>query len=154
MQLMAVNLFGVIRMTKSFLPLIRKSQGRIVNVSSILGRVAQPLSGVYCITKFGIEAFSDVLRLEMKPFNVKVSTIEPGNFVSVTNVSGGENFAYLGRRSWEKLDESVQNDYGESSLERIANSSDVLVKMSVSITLKGNPLIFTWFDSYYIWFPK
>lgn len=126
-------------MTQTFLPLIRQSQGRIVNVSSILGRIPQPLSGAYCITKFGIEAFSDVLRLEMKQFNVKVSIIQPGNFVLATNVSGGQNFADLGRCSWEKLDESIRNDYGKSSLERIVNTSVLLVKMSVSITIKGNP---------------
>lgn len=83
MQIAAVNLFGTMRTTKTFLPLIRKSQGRVVNVSSTLGRVVTPFLGVYCITKHGIEAYSDVLRLEMKRFNVKVCTIEPGNFMVI-----------------------------------------------------------------------
>lgn len=56
-----VNLLGLIEMTLNMLPLVRKAQGRIVNISSILGRVAF-LGGVYCCSKYGVEAFSDVLR--------------------------------------------------------------------------------------------
>lgn len=56
-----VNLLGPIDVTLRFLPLIRKSKGRIVNMSSIVGRVTI-CGGGYCISKFGVEAFSDSLR--------------------------------------------------------------------------------------------
>uniref|UniRef100_A0A0P4XHT6 D-beta-hydroxybutyrate dehydrogenase, mitochondrial-like protein n=1 Tax=Daphnia magna TaxID=35525 RepID=A0A0P4XHT6_9CRUS len=94
------------RVTKAFLPLIRKSQGRIVNVSSILGRVADPFLGAYCISKFALEAFSEILRFQMVPFNVKVNTIEPGNFLSAVNITAGiESMNAATRSTWDQLDE-------------------------------------------------
>ena len=56
-----VNLLGVIDVTLSLLPLVRKARGRVVNVSSVLGRVSTH-GGGYCISKKGMEAFSDSLR--------------------------------------------------------------------------------------------
>ena len=120
-------------MTKAFLPLIRKNHGRIVNVSSILGRVADPFMGAYCITKYGLEAFSDALRLEMKKFNVKVSLIEPGNFLSATNViAGKDGLIAMAHRTWEQLDESIKKDYGKESLERQIRMGEILMNLSVS----------------------
>lgn len=59
--MLAVNLCGVINVTLSVLPLIKKCRGRVVNVASVFGRVS-PFSGPYCITKYGVEAFNDSLR--------------------------------------------------------------------------------------------
>lgn len=59
--MLAVNLCGVINVTLSVLPLIKKCRGRVVNVASVFGRVS-PVSGPYCITKYGVEAFNDSLR--------------------------------------------------------------------------------------------
>lgn len=56
-----VNMIGVIEMTMTFLPLIKRARGRVVNVASVLGRVAAN-GGGYCISKFGVEGFSDCLR--------------------------------------------------------------------------------------------
>lgn len=61
MKILDVNLLGVIDVTLSVLPLVRKARGRVVNVSSIMGRVAL-LGGGYCMSKYGVEAFSDSLR--------------------------------------------------------------------------------------------
>lgn len=77
-QQLAINLFGVHRMIKSFFPLILQSTGRIVNISSVGGRVALPFLAPYNISKFSIEAYSDSLRRELLPYNIKVSIIEPG----------------------------------------------------------------------------
>lgn len=60
-RIMKVNMNGVIEVTMKFLSLIKKSRGRIVNVASVLGRVAAN-GGGYCISKFGVECFSDCLR--------------------------------------------------------------------------------------------
>lgn len=60
-KILDVNLLGMIEVTLSLLPLVRKARGRVVNVSSIMGRLAL-LSGGYCISKYGVEAFSDSLR--------------------------------------------------------------------------------------------
>ncbi|KAK7072899.1 (2R,3R)-2,3-butanediol dehydrogenase, partial [Halocaridina rubra] len=77
-----VNYFGMVSSTKSFLPLIRLAKGRIVNVTSMAGRITVPMMGGYCGSKYAAEAVSDALRLEMKPWGVHVAVIEPGNYAS------------------------------------------------------------------------
>jgi NAD(P)-dependent dehydrogenase (short-subunit alcohol dehydrogenase family) len=73
-----VNLVGQVAVTQAFLPALRAGRGRIVNVSSIGGRVAMPLLGAYNASKFGLEAFSDSLRRELFPHGVDVIVVEPG----------------------------------------------------------------------------
>uniref|UniRef100_A0A452FNT5 Retinol dehydrogenase 16 n=1 Tax=Capra hircus TaxID=9925 RepID=A0A452FNT5_CAPHI len=88
MKILDVNLLGVIDVTLSVLPLVRKARGRVVNVSSIMGRVAL-FGGGYCMSKYGVEAFSDSLRRELSYFGVKVVMIEPGYFsTNVTSLKG------------------------------------------------------------------
>jgi NAD(P)-dependent dehydrogenase (short-subunit alcohol dehydrogenase family) len=74
-----VNLFGTLAVTRAFLPSMReRGAGRIVNVSSIMGRFALPGSGIYAASKFALEAASDALRIELAPFGVRVVLVEPG----------------------------------------------------------------------------
>lgn len=73
------NVFGLLDVTRVFLPRMRaRRSGRIINVSSVVGRVAFPGMGVYSATKFALEALSDALRMELAPFGVAVVLIEPG----------------------------------------------------------------------------
>jgi retinol dehydrogenase 16 len=62
MQVMNVNLLGMIDVTMTFLPLIKAGRGRIINMSSILGRFSLPGRAPYCVSKYGVEAFTDALR--------------------------------------------------------------------------------------------
>jgi NAD(P)-dependent dehydrogenase (short-subunit alcohol dehydrogenase family) len=74
-----VNLFGLARLTQLVLPYMRRQgSGRIVNVSSMGGKIYEPLGGWYHATKFAVEGLSDSLRLELKPFGIDVVIIEPG----------------------------------------------------------------------------
>jgi NAD(P)-dependent dehydrogenase (short-subunit alcohol dehydrogenase family) len=73
-----VNVVGQIAVTRAFLPMIRAARGRIVNIGSIGGRMAVPFMGCYGMSKFAMEALSDVLRMELKPWGIHVSLIEPG----------------------------------------------------------------------------
>ena len=73
-----VNVFGQIAVTQAFLPLLRKGHGRIVNMGSIAGRATIPLMGPYSASKFALEALTDALRLELQPWGIPVSVIEPG----------------------------------------------------------------------------
>jgi len=74
-----VNLFSLIQITQACLPAMRKRrEGRIVNVSSMVGKFAFPMSGVYAATKHALEAVTDALRLEVAPFGIKVVAIRPG----------------------------------------------------------------------------
>jgi NAD(P)-dependent dehydrogenase (short-subunit alcohol dehydrogenase family) len=75
----AVNVFGLVRLTQLVLPQMRaRGSGTIINLSSVGGRLATPLSGWYNATKYSVEALSDSLRLEVKPFGIDVVIIEPG----------------------------------------------------------------------------
>jgi NAD(P)-dependent dehydrogenase (short-subunit alcohol dehydrogenase family) len=74
-----VNVLGHIAVTQALLPLLRKSCGRIVNISSLSGIVAFPFAGAYAGSKFALEAFSDALRRELWPSNIRVCVVEPGN---------------------------------------------------------------------------
>ena len=73
-----INVFGALAVTQAFLPLIRRGAGRIVMMSSISGRITGPFLGPYSASKFALEAMSDALRLELRPWNISVSIIEPG----------------------------------------------------------------------------
>lgn len=93
------NYFGVVRMIHSVLPaMIQQGSGIIVNVSSVLGRMATPFNGAYSSSKFALEGMSESLRTEVKPFGVKVALVEPGlfntnfqqNMVTAEGVDGQE----------------------------------------------------------------
>lgn len=74
-----VNIFGVARLVQLVLPYMREKKfGRIINTSSMGGRLTTPLGSWYHATKYALEAFSDGLRMETKPFGISVSIIEPG----------------------------------------------------------------------------
>jgi NAD(P)-dependent dehydrogenase (short-subunit alcohol dehydrogenase family) len=77
-EIMAVNVVGVVAVTQAFLPLLRSGRGRIVNISSVSGRIAAPFLGPYAASKFALEALSDALRVEVRPWGMCVILIEPG----------------------------------------------------------------------------
>ncbi|MBY9001959.1 MAG: SDR family NAD(P)-dependent oxidoreductase [Candidatus Heimdallarchaeota archaeon] len=82
MNLMDVNTFGPHRMVLACLPLLIKSKGRIVNISSISGILTGRYFGLYSMSKHAIEAYSDALIQNVEDFGMYVSLIEPGNFQS------------------------------------------------------------------------
>ena len=77
-QVFEINVFGALAVTQACLPMLRRVPGRIVNISSINGRIATPFNAPYAATKFALEALSDGLRLELHRWNIRVSIIEPG----------------------------------------------------------------------------
>jgi NAD(P)-dependent dehydrogenase (short-subunit alcohol dehydrogenase family) len=77
-----VNVIGQLAVTQACLEALRRAQGRIVNVSSIGGRVAGPLYGPYSASKFALEALSDALRRELRGSGVRVSVVEPGGIAT------------------------------------------------------------------------
>uniref|UniRef100_A0A8D0JWI5 Estradiol 17-beta-dehydrogenase 2 n=1 Tax=Sus scrofa TaxID=9823 RepID=A0A8D0JWI5_PIG len=77
---MAVNFFGAVEVTKAFLPLLRKSKGRLVNISSMAGGVPMEKMAAYSSTKAALTMFSAVMRKELSKWGVKVSVIQPGSF--------------------------------------------------------------------------
>ncbi len=73
-----VNLFGHVAMTQALLPALLRHSGRVVNISSVGGKIAMATYGPYAATKFALEAVSDALRREIEPWGVKVVVVEPG----------------------------------------------------------------------------
>ena len=79
-QQFATNLFGLIGVTQRILPVMRAAgEGLIVNVSSIIGRMALPYASSYIATKFAVEGLSESMRYELDPFHIRVKLIEPGS---------------------------------------------------------------------------
>jgi NAD(P)-dependent dehydrogenase (short-subunit alcohol dehydrogenase family) len=78
-ELFDTNVFGLLAVTRAFLPAMReRGQGRVVNVGSIMGRVAMPLLGAYNASKHAVAAVTEALRMELAPFGVTVVLVEPG----------------------------------------------------------------------------
>lgn len=128
---MAVNLFGAIRVTNSFLPLIRESQGRIVNVSSLLSRVPSPFNGPYAIAKSAIDSYSAILRAEMKRFNVQVVVVEPGSLAEGANFNSAKReFTRMIRRTWDLLDDGLRQDYGQNYVEQQIEIGQMSMQLS------------------------
>jgi NAD(P)-dependent dehydrogenase (short-subunit alcohol dehydrogenase family) len=73
-----VNVIGQVAVTQALLPLLRQGRGRIVNMGSIAGRAAMPFMGPYAASKFALEALTDAMRLELRPWGIHVSIVEPG----------------------------------------------------------------------------
>ncbi len=77
------NFFGAVRMIQATLPgMLSRRAGRIVNISSVLGRIGTPFNGAYVASKYALEGISESLRIELQPFGVAVSLIEPGLFAT------------------------------------------------------------------------
>ncbi len=77
-----VNLTGQLAMIQATLPALRRAPGRILNVTSIGGLVTTPFFGPYCASKFGLEALSDSLRVELRPWGIETIAIEPGSIAT------------------------------------------------------------------------
>ncbi|TAI49484.1 SDR family oxidoreductase [Flagellimonas allohymeniacidonis] len=97
------NFFGILRTTKAVTPHMRKhGEGLIINVTSLAGRLSFPYFGIYCSSKYAVEAYSQSLRYELAPFGVEVSVVEPGPFST--------NLLYSGPK---EADSKVLEDYGD-----------------------------------------
>jgi len=109
-QMMDVNFFGHVAMTKKFLPLlIAKRDSRVVSICSVGGYLATPGMAAYCSSKFALEAFSDCLRREMRQWNLRVSIIEPGSMQTpmTTGLLNSTN------ETWNNLSNDIKERWGE-----------------------------------------
>ncbi|XP_045554863.1 retinol dehydrogenase 7 isoform X1 [Salmo salar] len=133
-SMLDVNLNGVIAVTLSVLPLIKKARGRVVNVASVFGRIS-PVGGPYTVSKYGVEAFNDSLRRNMAPFGVKVLCIEPGFFK--TTVTDSVVLGKSIKQLWEKMPQQVRDDYGPDYLDKVdVMMREKLAKMSDTDLMK------------------
>lgn len=119
-QIMDVNVIGVVRVTKAFLPLLRGGEGRVINVASLAGRFTVPAFAAYSMSKKACIAFSDGLRQEMAKFGVKVITIEPGLYR--TPIVESDYLINANRRSWAETPSEVKEVYGEEYFDAFCKS--------------------------------
>ncbi|CAF3700169.1 unnamed protein product [Rotaria socialis] len=109
-QIMDVNFFGHVGMTKKFLPLlIAKRDSRVVNICSAAGYIATPAMSAYSASKYALESFSDCLRREMVPWGLRVSIIEPGFMRTPMLQDDGKSFS----RIWDNLSRDAKDRWGE-----------------------------------------
>ncbi|XP_007910444.1 estradiol 17-beta-dehydrogenase 2 isoform X2 [Callorhinchus milii] len=115
---MEVNFLGAVEVTKAFLPLIRQTKGRIVNISSPSGEIPFGRMSTYGSSKAALELYSDILRQEMKIWGVKVSIIQPG--ATKTAQVGNVNFwCQQQKQLTDSLSLELLRDYGEDYLAEI-----------------------------------
>ncbi|XP_038047821.1 17-beta-hydroxysteroid dehydrogenase type 2-like [Patiria miniata] len=122
-----VNCLGHFRMVKTFLPLLRKSRGRIVNVTSMCDKLATPSFPAYCSSKSAALGFSNVLRMELKKWGISVSIIQPGGFKTQAVV--GTQFITRYQQLLAALDPRIADDYGKryfnTALSAMYTSDDI-----------------------------
>ena len=138
----AVNFHGALTLTQALIPVMRhQKSGKIINISSLGGRIPFPVAGMYSCSKFALEALSDVLRMELKSFGIKVVVIEPGPVVT--------DFF---RVAWEEVKQTIPN-YADtpyapvfSNIEAIDSQLDLLgwtaektALKTIKIISKNNP---------------
>ncbi|CAG2102657.1 unnamed protein product [Medioppia subpectinata] len=106
----AVNVFGLVRVTKHCLPLLRRSGGRVVNMASVAGRFTFWGITAYCMSKHAVRAFSDGLRKELTGFGVKVVTIEPNMYK--TEMVNIDVLNKAIKNQWLQTDGQIRQEYG------------------------------------------
>ncbi|KAI9141790.1 hypothetical protein BKA69DRAFT_1071207 [Paraphysoderma sedebokerense] len=126
-RVMDVNLKGVVTVTRTFLPEIRKNQGRIVSVASVDGFITMPSFSLYCATKHGVEGLTDALRQELSPFNVSVAAIEPG----VIN-TGLHDTLVQSLKTFETMSPDQTKTYGKH-IESITKATEFLLSRKMGL---------------------
>ena len=106
---MDINLTGLLRTTQAFLPLVKKTRGRIINISSIAGRLAFPLAGPYHASKHGVEGLSDALRMELQRYGIEVVVIQPGAIRTPIWDTAAKKSSEMGKT----LSEQGRKEYGK-----------------------------------------
>lgn len=117
-KMMEVNFFGHVNMTKTFLPLLTaKRDSRVINLCSVAGYLTAPSMASYCASKYALESFSDCLRREMAPWNLRVSVIEPGYMRTPIIEGHVQNM----QKIWNELSDEVRERWGERYMKNLLN---------------------------------
>ncbi|MFN6497606.1 MAG: SDR family oxidoreductase [Nostoc sp. DedQUE01] len=133
---MNVNVTGQLAVTQAFLGLLRQGRGRIINMGSIAGRSPTPFLGAYNASKFALEALTDVMRMELKPWGISVSIIEPGSIATpIWNKSLTQ--ADIGQDS---LPESALNLYGQA-MNAVRQKMQIIASRGISADIVAQAVV-------------
>ena len=140
-QQFEVNVFGLARLTQLVIPHMREKQyGKIVNIASVAAHIYQPLGSWYHSTKFAVEGLSDCLRVELKPFGIKVILVEPGPIKSewsgiavehLLQSSGKGHYRFIAQRMAEAMTRMYAASY--------VSGSDVVARVIAKSLKRNNP---------------
>lgn len=138
---MEVNLFGLARMTKAVLPVMRQQKsGKIVNISSIGGKMTTPMGGWYHASKFAVEALSDSLRMEVKQFGIDIVIVEPGGIESEwSGIAGATMLSTSGNTVYERLAKKASQITTEMEQKQAPPSPLLIAKLIKKIIEAKNP---------------
>lgn len=126
-RMFETNVFGPMRLVRALVPAMReRGAGVVVNVTSVEGKVAAPLAGAYCGTKHALEALSESLSFEVRPFGVRVVIVEPGYIApgmrnAVRHGEDGTVYEEL-RRQWSGADDTLVGPEGRPGPELVGEA--------------------------------
>lgn len=123
-----VNCFGVIRVTKAFLPLLKKSKGRIVIVSSLVGRLPFPMFAGYCTSKFATTGYAECLRKDLMRYPVTVHLVEPWHYR--TNFTNLDMVRANTMNELERTSETLREEYDEEYVAKFMKYSRMFVALA------------------------
>jgi NAD(P)-dependent dehydrogenase (short-subunit alcohol dehydrogenase family) len=109
-EVLNVNLLGPVRLVQAFLPMLRQSAGRIINIGSGEAFLSTPINSAYCMSKHALEALSESLRMELAPTGIRVILVEPGGTRTRIMEKAAARFETLG----ESLPSTARRLYGKS----------------------------------------
>lgn len=138
-QQFETNVYAPLSLIRKIVPSMKKNKsGLIINIGSISGIVATPFAGTYCASKAALHSFSDALRMELKPFGIKVMTVQPGaiksNFGEASMQRASSNF---NDNSWYKsLESSILKRANGSQV--VATPAEDFAKRIVKVVKGGN----------------
>ncbi|XP_065225901.1 D-beta-hydroxybutyrate dehydrogenase, mitochondrial [Planococcus citri] len=139
-QSIDINLTSVIKLTQIFLPSIRRTRGRIVNVSSITGRIPSELRSSLCTVKAAIEAFSECLRMELKKWSVNVIVVEPGTYTTGCWFDD-QKILSDARNMWRRMSDDVRKhctqDYFEFKVRSLPEYENAEKEINVLPTVRS-----------------
>ncbi|HWD06006.1 MAG TPA: oxidoreductase [Amycolatopsis sp.] len=136
-----VNIFGLARLTQLVLPVMREQRsGRIVNISSMGGKIYTPLGAWYHATKFALEGFSDALRLELRPFGIDVIVVEPGGIATEWGGIAMDHLAAVsGAGPYRELAGKLANGMTSERHTRLMSQPSVIAKTVAKAATSGRP---------------
>lgn len=137
-----VNLFGLARITQLVLPIMRKNvSGRIINISSMGGKVYSPFGAWYTASKHALEGWSDSLRVETKPFGIDVVVIEPGGIKTPWGLIAAENLKKTSGQSAysKKANKVADNMINMFTTGKYLTDEEVIAKTIIKASLAKNP---------------
>jgi len=136
-----VNVFGLARLTQLITPHMRtRGSGTIINISSIGGRLTTPLGGWYHATKYAVEALSDALRMELRPFGIDVVVVEPGGIRTEWYAIAADHLEATAEGSAyaDQIRAAAGSMRGESNLRRFS-PPEVIARTIVKIVTARHP---------------